>query len=87
MGGRPGNRQTNLDIYPQTPVHQGASLVAQMVKKLPALQKTKVQLLVRRSPGEENDSPLQQSCLENSVDGGAWWARFHGWQNQTQLSD
>ena len=25
-----------------------------------------------RSPGEENGSPLRYSCLENSVDGGAW---------------
>ena len=27
-----------------------------------------------RSPGEENGNPLQYSCLENSVNGGAWWA-------------
>ena len=26
------------------------------------------------SPGEGNGSPLQYSCLENPVDGGAWWA-------------
>jgi len=25
-----------------------------------------------RSPGEENGSPLQYSCLENLMDGGAW---------------
>ena len=25
-----------------------------------------------RSPGERNGNPLQYSCLENSVDGGAW---------------
>ena len=25
-----------------------------------------------RSPAEENGSPLQNSCLENSMDGGAW---------------
>ena len=25
-----------------------------------------------RSPGEENDNPLQYSCLENSMDWGAW---------------
>ena len=40
MGVRPGSRQTNLDIYSQTPAHQGASLVAQMVKNLPAMQET-----------------------------------------------
>ena len=27
-----------------------------------------------RSPGEENSNPLQYSCLENPMDGGAWWA-------------
>ena len=29
---------------------------------------------LRRPPGEGNDSPLQYSCLENSMDRGAWWA-------------
>ena len=27
-----------------------------------------------RSPGEGNDNPLQDSCLGNSMDRGAWWA-------------
>jgi len=27
-----------------------------------------------RSPGEGNGNPLQYSCLENPMDGGAWWA-------------
>ena len=27
-----------------------------------------------RSPGEGNGNPLQYSCLENSMDRGAWWA-------------
>ena len=31
-----------------------------------------------RSPGEENGNPLQDSCLENSMDKGAWKARVHG---------
>ena len=31
-----------------------------------------------RSPGEENDNLLQYSCLENSIDRGAWWATVHG---------
>ena len=31
-----------------------------------------------RSPGEGNGKPLQYSCLENSMDGGAWWATVHG---------
>ena len=31
-----------------------------------------------RSSGEGNGNPLQYSCLENPMDGGAWWATVHG---------
>ena len=31
-----------------------------------------------RFPGEGNGNPLQYSCLENSMDGEAWWATVHG---------
>ena len=31
-----------------------------------------------RSPGEGNGGPLQNSCLENPVDRGAWSATVHG---------
>ena len=30
-----------------------------------------------RSPGEGNGNPLQDSCLENSMDRGAWQATDH----------
>ena len=30
-----------------------------------------------RSPGEGNGNPLQCSCLENPMDGGAWYAKVH----------
>ena len=30
-----------------------------------------------RSPGEGNGNTLQYSCLENSMDRGAWWATVH----------
>ena len=30
-----------------------------------------------RSPGEGNGNPLQYSCLETPMDGGAWWAIVH----------
>ena len=30
-----------------------------------------------RSPGGGNGNPLQYSCLENPIDGGAWWATVH----------
>ena len=31
-----------------------------------------------RSPGVGNCNPLQYSCLESSMDRGAWWAVVHG---------
>ena len=31
-----------------------------------------------RSPEEGNGNPLQYACLENPMDGGAWWATVHG---------
>ena len=41
-----------------------------------------------RFPGEGNGNPLQYSCLENSMDRGAWWATGHVVEkSQTQLSD
>ena len=41
-----------------------------------------------RFPGEGNGNPLQYTCLENSMDRGAWWATVHGVsKNQTQLND
>ena len=41
-----------------------------------------------RSPGEGNGNPLQYSCLENPMDGGAWWAILHGVaKSQNRLSD
>ena len=36
--------------------------------------------------GEGNGNPLQCSCLENSRDGGAWWAAVYGvTQSQARL--
>ena len=41
-----------------------------------------------RAPGEGNGNPLQYSCLENSMDGGAWQATVHGVaKSQTRLRD
>ena len=41
-----------------------------------------------RYPGEGNGNPLQYSCLENPMDGEAWWATVHGVaKSRTQLSD
>ena len=58
----------------------GASLVAQTVKKsacsagdlgsIPGSE---------RAPGEGNGNPLQYSCLEDSMDRGAWKATLVSW--------
>ena len=43
---------------------------------------------LRRPPGEENGNPLQESCLGNPVDRGAWWATVHEvTKSRTCLSD
>ena len=40
------------------------------------------------APGEGNGTPLQYSCLENPMDGGAWKAAVHGVaEGWTRLSD
>ena len=42
----------------------------------------------RNSRGEGNGTPLQYSCLENPMDGGAWWAAVRGVaESRTRLSD
>ena len=49
--------------------HPWASLIAQSVKNLRAMQETRVQFLDQgRSSGEGNGNALQYSCLENSMD-------------------
>ena len=41
-----------------------------------------------RSPGEGNGNSLQYFCLENPMEGGAWWATVHGvTKSRTRLSN
>ena len=62
--------------------------MAQMVKNLPAMQETVFNPWVGKISWRRNGNPLQYSCLENSMDRGAWQATFHlvakSW---TRLSD
>ena len=49
-----------------------------MVKNLPAVQETQVQYLGQEDPLQKGiGNPLQYSCLENSMDRGAWQAIGH----------
>ena len=62
-----------------SPSTHRAPLVAQTMKNLPAMQ----EIWVQTSPmsgrsWEGNGNPFQYSCLENSMDRGAWWAVVHG---------
>ena len=44
-------------------------------------------VVARWEDGESNGTPLQYSCLENPMVGGAWWASVYGVsQSQTRLT-
>ena len=63
-----------------------------MVKNLPAnAEDARDAALIPesgRSSGVVNDNPHQYSCLENSMDRGAWWATVNGVaKKQTELCD
>ena len=67
-----------LDICP------GVGLVNHMVTVILVFWGTFIQFSI----GEGNGIPLRYSCLENPMDGEAWWAVVHGVANsRTQLSD
>ena len=45
-------------------------------------------LVIEDIVGEGTGTPLQYSCLENPMDGGAWWSTVHEvTKRQTRLSD
>ena len=65
-----------------------ASLVAQMVKNLPAMWETRVQSLGSGGyAGDGNGHPLQYSYLENPMERGAWWATVHGVTKELDMTE
>ena len=66
-----------------------ASLVAQMVKNLPAVQETWVIINsgLGQHPGEGNGNPLQYSFLDNAMDRGAWRAIIHGGHKESDMTE
>ena len=72
----------------------GSSQVLLMVKNLPASAgdvRDKGSVLgLGRPPGEGHGNPLQDSCLENPMDRGAWWVMVHraakSWTRLKRLS-
>ena len=54
----------------------------------PTLPLAKIYASLFSHSGEGKGTPLQYSCLENPMDGGAWWATVHGVaEGRTRLSD
>ena len=58
------------------------------LKSLHQHHSSKASILRRSAFREDNGNPLQYSCLENPMDGGAWQAAVHGvTEGQTRLSN
>ena len=61
---------------------------SQCLQKPHGNRKTEPLTYTSDSGREGNGTPLQYSCLENPMDGGAWWAAVHGVpKSRTRLSD
>ena len=68
--------------YDRSPTLQADSLPSESPRKPKKIGVSSLSL------GEGNGTPLQYSCLENPMDGGAWWATVHGVaKSWTRLSD
>ena len=57
----------SMGVFTKSPVHHSL-----------ASSDKQNDLLALQPVGEGNGTPLQYSCLENPMDGGAWWAAVHG---------
>ena len=63
----------SLEPHPR-PTHSGST-----VEQNPQVTYMHIELRsTALEDGEGNGTPLQYSCLENPMDGGAWWAAVHG---------
>ena len=62
--------------------------ISWITEKASEFKKKSTSALLTMPNREGNSNPLQYSCLENPMDGGASWATFHGVaKSRTQLSD
>ena len=74
-----GVNYSHFTVFPGGSDGKASACIVEDLGLIPGLE---------RSPGEGNGNPLQYSCLENSMDGGAWNATVHGVaKNWTQLND
>ena len=86
-----GSVKHDLCVFALSSLSLGASPVLLVVKNPPAnagdIRDSGSMPGSGRSPGEGNGNPLQYTCLENSMDRGAWQAIVHEVANsQTQLT-
>ena len=83
-----GRKRHSAPRIPKDHSENKASLVAQMMKNLPAKAGDPGSICgLGRSPGEGNGNQLQYSCLENPMARGAWWAIVHRMaKSKTRLS-
>ena len=73
-----GHQQLFSLLYSLLLLNQGASLVAQLVKNLPAMQETQVQSLGWEDPLEKEMAPTVIFLPGKSYGRRAWWATVHG---------
>ena len=83
--------QINEEEISKLPEKEFRIMIVKMIKNLENKME-KMQDSVNKDleelKGEGNGTPLQYSCLENPMDGGAWWAAIHGvTKSRTRLSD
>ena len=77
--GLPGFWEKNQNFIGLPDTYFEASQVTLVVNNLPAIARDESLFPgLGRSPGEENGSLLQYSCLGNSMNRGVWWATVHG---------
>ena len=75
-------------IEPRFPALQAGSLVSEPPGKPVSTLNSSLPNCFTIFCREGNGTPLQYSCLEKPMDGGAWWAAAHGVvKSQTLLSD
>ena len=72
----PQKKNSNFQEFPLTHLTKG-SINAPAIRWLDTGDCVSISGL-GRSPGEENGNPLQYSCLENSMNRGAWQTVVHG---------
>ena len=77
-------------VYDQREFFSQASLVAQMVESAGSVGDLGLIPGLGKSPGEGNGNPLQDSCLENPMAGGAWQSTVYGvakcWTQQSNFT-